>query len=154
MMIRKFVPEDAEKLSQLIVRNLRLVNIRDYSKETIEALATYFAPDTIIDLATNSYTIVCTHEGHIVGIAVLDKDRVRNVFVEVEMHKQGVGRLLMAAIEAHAIEINLIKIYLYAGLSAQGFYSKLGYKTINRIEHDLDGNPLPVIKMEKILFRV
>ena len=154
MMIRKFVPEDAEKLSQLIVRNLRLVNIQDYSKETIEALATYFATDKIIDLATNSYTIVCTHEGHIVGTAVLDEDRVRNVFVEVEMHKQGVGRLLMAAIEAHAIEINLIKIYLYAGLSAQGFYSKLGYKTINRIEHDLDGNPLPVIKMEKILFRV
>jgi len=149
MMIRKFVPEDAEKLTQLIVRNLRLVNIRDYPKETIEALVTYFTPEKIIDLAKNSYMIVCTHEGHIVGTAVLDKDRVRSVFVEVEMHKLGSGRLLMTAIEDHAIENGLKKIYLHAGLSAQGFYNKLGYKTIKRIEHDLDGNPLPVIKMEK-----
>ena len=118
MMIRKYVPDDAEKLNRLFVRNLRLVNIRDYSKETVEALATHFTPDQITDLAKNSYMIVCTHEGGIVGTAVLDENRVRNVFVDMDMHKKGVGRFLMAEIETRAIKNDLTKIYFHAGLSA------------------------------------
>ena len=151
MLIRKFAPEDVENLSRLIIQNLRHVNIRDYSAESIEALVPYYTPDQIISLSKTCYMIVSVHGADLVGTATLDGDRVRNVFTDIDMHKKGIGRLLMADLEAYAIENNLTKIYLHAGLSAQDFYSKLGYETIKRIEHELDGNPLPVIKMEKVL---
>jgi GNAT superfamily N-acetyltransferase len=151
MLVRKFTPEDAEMLSRLITRNLRLVNIRDYSPEAIEALLPHYTPDKIIDLSKNGYMVVCIHEDELVGTAFLDGDRVRNVFVDVDMHKSGIGRFLMADLEAHAIEKNLMSIYLHAGLSAEGFYRKLGYETIERIDRELNGFPLPVIKMEKAL---
>jgi GNAT superfamily N-acetyltransferase len=151
MIVRKFVPRDADKLSQLITRNLRLVNIRDYSPAAIEALIPHYTPEKIIDLSKNGYMVVCIHENELVGTASLDGNRVRNVFVDIDMHKKGIGRMLMADIEAHAREKNLISVYLHAGLSAEGFYHKLGYKTIRRIDRELDGIPLPVIKMEKDL---
>jgi N-acetylglutamate synthase-like GNAT family acetyltransferase len=154
MLVRKFNPEDADQISRLIVRNLKQETIRDYSPEAIEALVPHYAPDILIELSKNSYMIVCIHGDDLVGTATLDRDRVRNVFVDIDMHRQGIGKLLMADLEAHAIAKNLKSIYLHAGLSSEGFYHKLGYEPIKRIEHELDGTPLPVIKMEKVLPKV
>jgi GNAT superfamily N-acetyltransferase len=151
MLVREFAPEDAERLSRLIVRNLRRVLIRDYSPEAIEALAPFFTPARLIDVARNQHVIVCVRGADPVGIASLDGDRVRNVFVDVDMHRQGIGRLLMAHLEAYARENNVTRIYLHAALSAQAFYRALGYETVERIERELDGVPIPDIKMEKDL---
>ncbi len=151
MLVRQFFPDDAERLSRLIVRNLQLVNIRDYSPQVIEALIPSHTPERIQDLACNGYTLVGVDGDLIVGTASLDGDRVRNVFVAVEKHGNGVGRKLMAAIEAYALDHRLRRIYLLSGLTAEGFYRKLGYEKVGAIEHDLDGVPLQLIKMEKVL---
>lgn len=149
MLVRRFALDDAEHLSRMIIRNLQIVNIRDYSREAIDALVLCYSPEKIRHLAKNSYTIVCVDGENIVGMALLEGDRVRNVFVDVEMHGRGIGRLLMAEIEARALDNQLPRIYLYSGIKGEGFYHKLGYKTIAPIELDLDGVPLPLIKMEK-----
>ena len=149
MLVRRFVPADAEILSRLIIRNLQLVNIHDYSREVIDALIPTYSPERIRHTADKTYTIVCVDGEDIVGTALLDGDRVRNVFVDVDQHGRGIGRLLMAELEAHALENKLPRIYLHSGLTGEGFYHKLGYKTISPIEHDLDGVPLSLIKMEK-----
>ena len=151
MCLRKFSLEDAKNLSELIIQNLWHVNIHDYSAEAIEALATHYTSDKIIALLKECYIVVCIQGGELVGTASLDGNRVRNVFVDFNMHKKGIGRSLMADLEAFAIEKNLTSLYLHAGISAEGFYHKLGYKTIERIDRELDGNPLPVIKMVKAL---
>ena len=57
----------------------------------------------------------------------------------------------MAAIEAGAQQRHLKKVYLMSGLSACGFYERLGYEIVKRIDRDLNGIPLPVIQMEKVL---
>lgn len=151
MLVRDFAPDDAEYLSRLIIRNLRRVNIRDYSSEAIEALVPFYTPDKLIQKSRNQRIIVCTDSNDLVGTASLDGDRVRNVFVHVDMHGRGIGRLLMSEIESFAQENDLRRIYLHSGLSAQGFYEKLGFATVERIERELDGNPLPEIKMHKDL---
>lgn len=149
MLVREFAPEDAEQLSRLIVRNLRRVNIQDYSSEAIEALVPFYTPQKLIDEAMNQYTIVCVDGDELVGTASLDGDRVRNVFVASDKHRRGIGRLLMAHMEARARENDLTSLYLHSGLSAQGFYRALGYQALERVERELDGIPVPDIKMEK-----
>ncbi len=154
MLVRRFSPDDAERLSRLIVRNLQLVNIHDYSREAIDALIHTYTTNRIRHLAENSYTIVCVDGENVVGTASLDGDRVRNVFVDVDRHGRGIGRLMMNEIEDHARANQLQRLFLHSGIAGEGFYHKLGYTTIAPIEHDLDGVPLPLIKMEKELRNV
>lgn len=150
-LIREFVPEDAESVSRLIIRNLREVNTRDYSIEAIEALVPLYSAERIIEKSKSSTTVVCLQRGQLVGKASLDKDRVRNVFVDIELHGQGIGSCLMAEVESHARKNGLETLYLHASPSAQGFYRKLGYVPVERIRRELHGIPIPVIRMKKDL---
>jgi N-acetylglutamate synthase-like GNAT family acetyltransferase len=149
--LRKFMPEDAEKLSRMIIRNLRQFNIREYSNDVIEALVTYFTTNKLIERAKSKLLLVCAIEEDLIGTATLDADRVRYVFVDMDRHKTGVGRILMDAIESHAQQHGISRIYLSSGLSAIGFYEKLGYREIERYSSDLNGIPFPLVKMDKVL---
>lgn len=151
MEMRNFELEDAEKLSQLIIQNLQQVLIQDYSNEAIEALMPFFTPERIIEGSEHQLTLVCTIGNDVVGMASLDEDRVRNVFVDVAMHRRGIGKTLMDEIEVHAQAQRLKKIYLMSAISACGFYEKLGYKIVKRFDRDLNGTPIPEIHMEKAL---
>jgi N-acetylglutamate synthase-like GNAT family acetyltransferase len=149
MFVRKFAPQDAERLSQLILQNLRQVNILDYSREAIEALEPSCTPESLIESAKHQLTLVCIVDGEIAGTVSLDGERVRNVFVDLALHRRGIGKRLMLAIEDHAKRRRIKKVFLLSGLSAQGFYQKLGYTVVRRFDSDLDGIPLPVVHMEK-----
>ncbi len=151
LVVREFVPGDAEGLSQLIVENLRQVLIQDYSSEAIEALALSFTPEKLIEDGARQFTLVGTIGADLVGTASLADDRIRSVFVDVSRHSTGIGRQLMAELESYARQRRLGRVYLMAGLSASGFYERLGYQTVERVEHEMDGNPVPVIHMEKNL---
>jgi GNAT superfamily N-acetyltransferase len=151
MEVRNFEPEDAEKLSQLIVQNLQQVLIKDYPNEALEALIPFFAPEKLIEDSKHQFMLVGMVGNDLVGIASLDDDRVRNVFVDVARHRRGIGKKLMTAIVAYAQEQHLKKIYLMAAISACGFYEKLGYKIVKRFDRDLNGIPLPEVQMEKAL---
>ncbi len=59
MLKNRFSQEDAERISRLIARNLQLVNILDYSSQTIEALIPSYTPEWIQDLAQYVYMIDC-----------------------------------------------------------------------------------------------
>ncbi len=132
-------------------QNLRQVLIQDYPNEAIEALMPFFTPEKIIEGSKHQFTVVGTLGNDLVGMASLDNDRVRNVFVDVARHRRGIGKKLMVAIEAYAQEQHLKKIYLMSGISAYGFYEKLGYKIVKRFDRDLNGIPIPEIQMEKAL---
>jgi N-acetylglutamate synthase-like GNAT family acetyltransferase len=151
MLVREFEPHDAERLSQLIIQNLRQVNIRDYPQEAIEILESEYTPGEIIEAARHQLTLVCVIGGEVVGTASLDRERARSVFVEVSLHKRGIGKKLVLAIEDYAREQHIKKVFLLSGLSAQGFYEKLGYTVVRRFDNDLDGIPLSVVHMEKEL---
>jgi GNAT superfamily N-acetyltransferase len=149
ILLRRFQAEDADRLSRLIIRSLRVVSSREYSMETIEALITFFTPDKLIEMARAQYMIVCVRDDDIVGVASLDGNRVRNVFVDADLQRKGIGKLLMSGIEAHPNENNQTNLYLYSALSAQGFYEALGYRATGMIDRHHNGYPLPVVKMEK-----
>lgn len=149
---REFQAEDAEKLSRLVIRTLREVSSQEYSQGAIQALIPSFTPDKLLKKATSQYMIVCVDGEDLLGVASLDRDRVRNVFVSADMQRRGMGRTLMAKIESKARESGLGRIYLHSALSAQSFYEAMGFTAKAPIDRELNGFPLPEIEMEKHLF--
>lgn len=55
----------------------------------------------------------------------------------------------MGVIEERAREKGQEKLYLMAGISAVGFYEKLGYKTVRRHVRELGNTSIVEIQMEK-----
>lgn len=149
--IRDFDPADAEAVSRVIVRNLELLNIKDYPAQTIQALAKFYTPERLIKESGHCHMVVGHDEAELLGTAAVDVDRVRNVFVAMDRHGEGIGRRLMLAIETYAREQRQSELFLHAVPSARGFYEKLGYEAVGRIEREVGSSKIVEIKMAKHL---
>ncbi len=80
-----------------------------------------------------------------------DKDktaRVKSVAILQEYRVSGLGTYLMNFIEDLAIKRGYTKVNLMGRVSVEGFYHKLGYKTLSQ---PFDYNTIPHIDMEKYL---
>ena len=144
-------PGDADQISRIILDNLYNVNIRDYGKLTVDCLATFYSPDLISKYALNEITLVANENNFILGTASLDGERIRNVFVRIDQHKKGIGSELVSAIEKIAGQKSIRRLYLYSNISVVMFYTKLGYQKIEDISEEIAGEPIPMVRMEKIL---
>jgi GNAT superfamily N-acetyltransferase len=152
LVIRPFAIDDAEALGGLIVANLWQVNIRDYGALVVSRLAAAYGPDQLCDYARTSAIYVAAEAASgLVGTVTLDAERVRNMFVRLDHHRQGVGTVLMQYVERVARQQGLRHLYLQANVAAVGFYWKLGYARMEEIEAYLGDVPVKLVRMEKAL---
>lgn len=149
--IRSFRSVDAQAVSGVCLRNVWEILVRDYEPGALAVIAAGYAPEQIAAQAAQRLMLVAEVDGQVVGTAVLDQDRVRDVHVDVDYQRQGVGRTLMAAIEDAARRQGQPQLYLLAAVSAVAFYEKLGYVVVKTLVNDVGGHPLPVVYMEKTL---
>lgn len=77
-----------------------------------------------------------------------DTARVKSVAILKEYRKHGLGRYLMDFIEDKAREKGYTKVNLMGRVSVEGFYHKLGYKTLS---DPFDYHTIPHIDMTKNL---
>lgn len=133
--IRKFTAGDALPLSTLICRTLLEENSRHYSLGEIERLVMAYNPGAIRNIAAHgSLYVAVDGAGNPVGCGAVsphtaDADAVwvHAVFTAVDALGTGVGRAVMAALEADPLARQAGRIELAASLTAEGFYTKLGY---------------------------
>jgi len=52
MIIRRFLPDDAEEVSKMIAKTLREVNIKDYTRQYIENFIQKIQAENIIERAS------------------------------------------------------------------------------------------------------
>ena len=71
MIIRRIEPEDAGNVSALIVRTLREVNTKDYSREYIENDVQKLQPKDILERAKWTHFYVVCDEDKIVGCGAI-----------------------------------------------------------------------------------
>mgnify|MGYP003294226651 CR=1 FL=1 len=80
--------------------------------------------------------LVAVENNKVVGTTSIDKLRgdttgekymIQTVFVKMENHHQGIGKMLMAEIEKSAKEIGAKQLIILASIYACEFYRKLGY---------------------------
>ena len=153
MIIRRIEPEDAGNVSALIVRTLREVNTKDYSREYIENDVQKLQPKDILERAKWTHFYVVCDEDKIVGCGAIgpywgkvDESSLFTIFVLPEYHGQGIGRKIIDTLEKDEYFLRANRIEIPASITAAPFYSKMGYTYKNGISvPDEEG----LLRMEK-----
>jgi predicted kinase/GNAT superfamily N-acetyltransferase len=133
--IRLASPEDVGAICALILRCLHQVNVRDYGVALIAEQAKNWTPDSVLARMRERITFAAAADDRVIGTAAFDGCQARSVFVSPDWHGRGVGSALMAAVEALALEKRLAHLSLQSSITAQGFYSRLGYQPLRDVLH-------------------
>ena len=134
--IKEYNETYVEQISTIVIRNLLEVNVKDYSVEKVQEMAKDFAVEKLKDTLKNRKKVfVAIKNNEVVGTAGIDVSwynpdeyYILTVFVKPENHGEGIGRLLIKAIEDYAIHSNFKKLIIPASITAHEFYYKLGYR--------------------------
>ncbi|WP_455885387.1 GNAT family acetyltransferase [Pseudomonas spelaei] len=145
--VRLAQPTDAQEISQVILAALHSSNARDYPADVIARVARNFTPEAVLELLKRRLVLVAMQDQVIVATAALDGHVVRSVFVNPALQGQGIGRLLILDIELRAREAGVTVLSVPASLTAEPFYTKLGFHTVRDVYH---GNERTLV-MEKTL---
>jgi len=151
--IRRFIDSDAQQISNLIGRNFIEVNSKDYPLDEMFAKAIEFSPEKIKHRATNGHMYVAYEDDIIIGTGTISdlwgsatESILLTIFVLPEYHNQGVGRMIIDALEKDELFLRAERIEVCASITACGFYEKCGYKYKDNIKQlDDEG----YYKMEK-----
>ncbi len=121
-------------LSQVIERCLREVNAHYYPPEIIERLLAVHSLGNLASFLSNKFTLVAKERGVIVGTGSLDGSEITTVFVSPSAHGRGIGRRIMLALEAEALQRGLAFVEIHATPNALKFYEELGYQHIEEVD--------------------
>ncbi|MBF4510508.1 MAG: GNAT family N-acetyltransferase [Aeromicrobium sp.] len=97
--------------------------------------------------------VIAVRGGAVVGYAslLIEPDRtghVRQVSVRDALRGSGVGRALMAEVAAEAHRLGLTGVWLNARVTAEGFYQRLGYRTVSDTPFPSGRTGVPHVRME------
>ena len=143
MQIRRYKQEDTHQILELFTNTVQQVNIKDYTKEQVNA----WAPkglnqgqweSRIKHLATSlssKATYVAESEGKIVGFANLENNgHIDHFYCHKDFQRQGIGTLLYETIESQAKCLNLEKLFTEASITAKPFFESKGFVVIEKQE--------------------
>jgi putative acetyltransferase len=130
--VRRFRAGDAPALVALFRDTVHRINIRDYSPEQVQA----WAPDEIdepygADTLSRRFCLVAESDGAIVGFGDLEGEgHLDRLYVHADHQARGVGRALLAALEAEARRRGCRRIFTEASLTARPFFEGHGYRVL------------------------
>lgn len=139
--VRRFQTEDAEEVSALIIKTLRITNIKDYSFEFIENDVKQFSPNHVIERASWTHFYVICDKDIIVGCGAIgpywgkeDESSLFNIFVLPEYQGKGIGRKIIETLEQDEFFLRAKRIEIPASITACEFYKKMGYNYKNGVD--------------------
>jgi len=151
--LRPYLPADAPLLAEIFRAAIGELTGDDYSEAQQEAWAS--AAEDIDafgkDLA-GQLTLVATLEGSPVGFGALEgKDKIGMLYVHPAVAGQGVGAMLIDALERLAGSRGVAKLQVDASDTARGFFEKRGYVAQQRNSVSLAGEWLANTTLQKQL---
>jgi putative acetyltransferase len=155
--IREMRPEDARRFLEIHHAAVRGIAAKDYPTSVVEAWARPITDQVIERFLANrdrEVRLVAEIDGEPVGIGaiVVSNSELRACYVAPSAARRGVGSALVATIEQIAREHRLDYLELESSITAEPFYSALGYRVESRGEHFLSpGVPMAAVKMRKRL---
>ena len=127
--LRPYLPADAATLREIFRDSVEALTDEDYTPAQQEAWAS--AADDEAEFGNrlgSQLTLVATLEGSLVGFASLaGKDKIDMLYVHPAATGQGVGRLLVDALEKLAGGRGAASLAVDASDNARGFFEKRGY---------------------------
>ena len=159
--------------AQLIVRPTRLADALDIAvlhHAAVHRLGTGFydteilgrwAPPVTLERAERRYretqasggvTLVAERQGEIAGFGMFEAaaGRISACYVAPDLARKGIGKALVAAMEAAMAAERAPVIHVRASRNARSFYTALDYRVSGRGEHLFeDGTRMVVVHLEK-----
>ncbi len=127
--LRPFLPADTPLLREIFRDSIEGLTADDYTEAQQEAWAS--AADDEKEFGkklASELTLVATLEGSPVGFAALEgKDKIDMLYVHPAAAGQGVGAMLIDALEKLAGSRGTAKLIVDASDSGRGFFEKRGY---------------------------
>lgn len=140
VLVRAFLPCDADVVAALVQRCLREVNSRDYSSMIIDKMCAHFRPDRFNVLAESRDIYVAAEQTGVVGTVSRDGNKVFTMFVDPDVAGTGIGRALMEHIEVLAAGEGHGHMETGASITGHDFYLRLGYTDVRESETDFGFN--------------
>ncbi len=134
MDIRRFTEQDAKAVSELIIRTIRISNVRDYPAELMEELVRTETPEHVLQRASWTHFYVAEEEGKIIGCGAIgpywgkeDESSLFTIFVDPDCQGKGIGRAIVGALEQDEFALRARRIEIPASITGLPFYQKMGY---------------------------
>ncbi|MBO7395668.1 MAG: GNAT family N-acetyltransferase [Ruminococcus sp.] len=140
MDIRRFREDDAEAVSALVIKTLRISNVKDYTPELMEEVVKNMQPANILERAGWTHFYVVEDESRIIGCGAIgpywgktDESSLFTIFVLPEYQGRGVGRLIIETLEQDEFFLRAKRIEIPSSITAVNFYRRFGYDYKNGI---------------------
>ena len=150
--IRQFIPEDAAAASAIVCSCLRLDPM--VPEPARNELILTESPAAMIERSRLFYMAVCVQAGRVAGVAGVDMNEIRLLFVDPGCQRLGMGSRLLQHLEAWVPPALFGDIFVYAALGAVGFYRAHGYRSEGEHSFVIAGHTVPTIFMKKALARI
>ena len=151
--LRPFLPADVPVLAEIFRASITDLTGDDYTEAQQEAWASAAQDDIAFGKKLGQQlTLIGTLEGSPVGFASLaGQDKIDMLYVHPAAASQGVGAMLIDALEKLAGGRGAEKLTVDASDSAQGFFQKRGYVAQQRNSVSAGGEWLANTTMQKQL---
>ena len=146
MKIRSATENDIGNIQALIFRNIDEVMLIVHSKNALEKVKLHTTFDVLLSQLTWKMVFVVEDENQIIatgsfanfGTNNQPKYSVSNLFVKPELHKNGIGTMLIEHLISIAKEKNAVVIHVPASRTGIAFYKKMGFETDNEQPEEID----------------
>lgn len=133
--VRRFEDKDTEAVVNLMQRNFREVNSKDYGEETIEELLRSHDAAFVRNVASYAHMYVFCRGEEVVGVGSISsywgsetESILLTVFVLPEYHGKGIGRTMIRTLEQDELFLRAERVEIPASITAVEFYRGLGYE--------------------------
>ena len=151
MKIRRYKQGEEEALWSLLYGTVHKINIRDYSRSQIEAWApAEYDRTQWKEQLKKTNPFVAEENGRIIGFAELEYNgHIDCFYCAHNWQGKGIGRTLLAAIEAEALRQGISRLYTEASITAKGFFERMGFTVERKQLVSLRGEELTNYVMAK-----
>jgi len=140
--VRRAAPVDAAAIWAIHSRAIARLATADYTPEQIAAWTGRSTPASYAQpIAQQRVVVAVDDDGHIVGFAQIEytEGTIEAVYTDPDHVRTGVGRALVAALEANARRHRLDLLSLEASRNSVPFYRALGYAICGHVRQPLGG---------------
>lgn len=146
--------EDVSEILRVVGRAVAYGCRDHYDAAQKAAVYAAYAGALFVDALGPFETLAGELAGRIVGFAQLDPSsgRLRALFVDADVQGRGVGRALLAEVEARATARGCARLHGAMSLNAVPFYARAGFRACGDQERlTSSGVAIPIVRMEKPL---
>jgi len=148
--LRRFCERDLAKVCELVSETIDTSYAAVYPARVVEFFHQYHERSVVISDASSGHTIVVQSGGKLVATGTRVDTTIRRVFVRAAWQRHGIGKMMMAELEAAALEANIERLDLSASLPAKEFYLRLGYEIVSEEDYEVaPGQHLEYYEMAK-----